>query len=400
MGFRPKSSRCCADKARVVLRTRAFVAAAAAVFAFSHPSVCADSRYQKKILSLQPDPLYGQGTDWKAIIFNPNWLTAAADGSVFVADRRENAIFKFDPTGRLVQKFGKKGQGPGDFIGPTDMSILDGRYLVVGEYALNHRISLFDLQGNFVKLLQTKGSTFNLTALKNGKVAYTSHQYNTPSKKTVKVRIIDTTDGRERDVYSVELDSRQIQAGGMTLGGGEARIFLASDPQGNVWVALDDSLAIKRFSPEGRELSGFRLSLTPLAVTDRFLKAYSEDVISDLAEGRNGPKIPESSLAALRHADWRAFFGKSLALFHDFYSNEKGELLVFVNNGIVGPDISPMQVYGPEGELLNECTFDTDSFEFGLNRTRKLAFTANALYALVYLKGGDETEIRLIKVDI
>ena len=104
--------------------------------------------YRSGSIVLNNSPGFGEATDWKLQFYNTfTDITAAADGSIFAASNRQHTIFKFDSKGALIKSFGQEGQGPGDFNGPGDLSILDGKYLVVGEYALGHRISLFDLAG-------------------------------------------------------------------------------------------------------------------------------------------------------------------------------------------------------------------------------------------------------------
>jgi hypothetical protein len=102
--------------------------------------------YEKAEIEVRPDPGFGQGTDWAAFIENEfNGLAVAPDGSVFLAQQRAHRVHKFDRAGRLIKSFGRQGQGPGDFNFPQYLSILDGKYLVVGERAEGRRISLFDL---------------------------------------------------------------------------------------------------------------------------------------------------------------------------------------------------------------------------------------------------------------
>ena len=71
-------------------------------------------------------------------------------GRIYVACNREHSILIFGENGRKLGAFGQKGRGPGDLFYPHRLSVLDGKYLVVGEYATNRRVSLFDLIGNFV----------------------------------------------------------------------------------------------------------------------------------------------------------------------------------------------------------------------------------------------------------
>ena len=127
------------------------------------------SVYRAGSIVLKNYPGFGEKTDWTTQFYNTfTDIAVAPDGSIFAASSRQHSIFKFNGDGSLIKTFGQEGQGPGDFNGPGELSILDGDYLVVGEYALGHRISLFDLEGNFVKLLKTEHSTYYPIALREG----------------------------------------------------------------------------------------------------------------------------------------------------------------------------------------------------------------------------------------
>jgi len=69
-------------------------------------------------------------------------------GNVFVCDYYSNNIKKFSPKGDFIQSIGKKGQGPGDFYGPSIIEVSDDR-LIVWEY-LNRRVSILNLNGEFI----------------------------------------------------------------------------------------------------------------------------------------------------------------------------------------------------------------------------------------------------------
>ena len=99
-------------------------------------------------------------------------MIVAPDGSIFVANNRQHNIYKFDKNGNLLKQFGRKGQGPGDFDSPGDLTILDKKYLVVGEYVSNRRITIWTMDGKCIKVVRTEKSNFYTTSLKNNRVAY------------------------------------------------------------------------------------------------------------------------------------------------------------------------------------------------------------------------------------
>ena len=89
--------------------------------------------------------------------FNPCAVTAGPDGSIFVADGYgSNHIFKFDKDRKFVKAFGAPGPAAG-FFKTCHGIALDTR----GEKPLlfvcnrnNNRVEHWDLDGNFVKVLQ------------------------------------------------------------------------------------------------------------------------------------------------------------------------------------------------------------------------------------------------------
>jgi len=70
-----------------------------------------------------------------------------------------------------------------DLISPGIKSILDNKYLTVGEYAENRSISLFDFSGKIKAKLRTNANCFSAVGLMNGVVAYYSATFE--GKETV-----------------------------------------------------------------------------------------------------------------------------------------------------------------------------------------------------------------------
>ncbi len=126
--------------------------------------------YRSGKIKLVPDPDFGKGTEWD--IYFPQGIKDIAflpDGSFFatgLGNKACHCVYKFDKNGKFIKKIGKKGRGPGDLYHPGKLSILDNNYLLVAEYATMRRISVFDLNGNFVKIIRTKEPVFDVVGLK------------------------------------------------------------------------------------------------------------------------------------------------------------------------------------------------------------------------------------------
>ena len=172
------------------------------------PFICQGQQlpyYKKGVIKLEADSQFGQNENWDLHFRDQRQdLLVAPDGTIFVASVLDHCVRMFDPSGKFIKKFGQKGQGPGDLTNPGDLSILDDKILVVGEYATLLRISLFKLDGSFVKIIKTKNSCFRPVAISKGKIAYLAMHYG-PQKENSQdinkeIMILDVNSGEEKVV--------------------------------------------------------------------------------------------------------------------------------------------------------------------------------------------------------
>jgi hypothetical protein len=192
--------------------------------------------YKKGVIHLKPDPEFGKGTDWEELFFDYiKHMAVAPDGSLFITNSHQHNIFKFSPQGKLISKSGQMGQGPGDYFFPGDTSLLDDKYLVIGEDAEQRRISLSDLTGKVVNVLRTKYPPFSSIGLKNGKIAYMNVTFDARNKtKKTTVIIIDVLSRKEITVDSIETPYIYFMSKGITLVLGEFKgtVFLSKTKSG------------------------------------------------------------------------------------------------------------------------------------------------------------------------
>ena len=89
----------------------------------------------------------GLETSWRMPAFangKPTGLNVAPDGRVLVADTHEHRVTIFSPEGELLSTHGTLGEGPGEFIYPTDVVAGPDDTWFVSEYGGNDRVQIFD----------------------------------------------------------------------------------------------------------------------------------------------------------------------------------------------------------------------------------------------------------------
>ncbi|MCP4156509.1 MAG: 6-bladed beta-propeller, partial [bacterium] len=233
--------------------------------------------YKKGTIKLTGDPEFGKNVDWERFFYDKyKEFIVASDGTMFVANSRQHNLMKFSKEGKLLNTFSQKGKGPGDVVYPGDMSILDNKYLVVGEYASNRRISLFDLNAlsasKRCKVLKTKHSAYFAVALKNNKVAYMSYKYSNENQKektiTTSVYIIDAKTQNTKRVVSHRFPNKSgIIVGRMmvSFGGGLlGEVYIASTKNGNLLVGGSVYPELTVYSTEGKKLKTIPLDMKPV----------------------------------------------------------------------------------------------------------------------------------------
>lgn len=368
------------------------------------------SVYRSGPILLKNAPGFGEETDWKMQFYNSfTNITVAADGSIFAASNRQHTIFKFDSKGSLIKSFGQKGQGPGDFNGPNDLSILDEKYLVVGEYASGHRISLFDLDGNFVKLLKTKHSVFYPTALRDGKVAYIGLAHrdegsqNSVQIQTVYIKDINTQEEMEVHSFRTTIRSIRLKFGGSISFGEDTGgwTYLVRTNEGNLAVGFSMESFVTIYDPDGLKLSEFTLRGKPVAVTKSIIRRYKDIQLNNMRqEMQSKQDIWKESMKEVEKASFDHLFSDHLPLYHEILTDEEGHFLVFRTDDCFVDCPILIEVYTPNGEFVCKTEIKTGEYKLIIDKRRKhMCFTKNGLIALVQPKKDvDDFHLKMIKV--
>lgn len=177
---------------------------------------------------------------------SPGDVAVDGQGNLWVVDKTNNRIQKFDSTGKFLMKFGSLGSGDGQFNRPTAIALVANGDLLVTD-AGNGRVQRFSSAGVFLSKFGAKGTG-------NG-------QFNGSGPEGIAVDsagniwVSDTYGGRLQKFSAAGAFLQTVGTLGSGAGqlGKPAGIDIA--PNGDVWVADWQNNRISVFSAAGAFLS-------------------------------------------------------------------------------------------------------------------------------------------------
>jgi hypothetical protein len=118
-------------------------------------------------------------------------LEEISEGILFVSDKLEYCVKKFDSDGKLVDKFGKRGTDKGEFKAPGKLTA-SKEFIAVADFA-SFRVQIFSKNFNYANSLYTEGVIFDINFDFEGYLwvrAYTSKKNKTLFKYDIKGKLL------------------------------------------------------------------------------------------------------------------------------------------------------------------------------------------------------------------
>jgi DNA-binding beta-propeller fold protein YncE len=117
-------------------------------------------------LALTPDLVIGAGGMSEGQLLRPRNLALGPGGDLYVLDSGNNRVAVFDNQGQLLRQWGSQGTAEGQFNEPWGIAV-DDTYVYVAD-TWNHRVQKFTLDGDFVLAFGESGSVNDLGADSGG----------------------------------------------------------------------------------------------------------------------------------------------------------------------------------------------------------------------------------------
>jgi hypothetical protein len=346
--------------------------------------------YKKGDIVLKADPSFGSKTDWAGIFYNDNkQIAVAPDLCVFVSDLTQNKIYKFDKNGALIKTFSQTGCGPGDTLGPSDLSIMNGQYLVVRESSeINRRVSIFGLDCKFIESIRANSFILKATALKDNKIAYLIQNSKPDEYEYFSVLIVDF---RTKQTFPVVTFKQKMKRTIFQESSFDGEVFISQINGGDLLVGYSEDPYLSIYSERGEKKYSINLKITPIKVTT----AMKNEVKKMIEEQAKRQPILRQYMKQL---DLDKMFSEYVPLYRRIMVDADDDILVVKHTGFYIKNTLDFQVYSKSGQYCNDSHFQFGEFKSDVRVP--ISFQKNAIYCILEKEEEDDALIRIVKVNV
>ena len=255
--------------------------------------------YPERTVVFEEDLSIGGEDDAGNIILYQPWRYTVNDrGDVYISDRQELIIKKFNSEGQYIQTIGAKGEGPGEFQALGSMTILpDGRLIVLDWRA--RRTSIFGVDGVFKESSKWRNSHFDIYFVTESSYTVEENVYGEERQLFVKTYDFD---GKELVSFGKFTPSgmKTSTQGSSTFSIGlpyaPASIFAGDSTRQWLYHCLNKSYLIEVFNNEGKIIRKIDRPYQPVPFTDKdtqeYLEAFDENPESPFAKMAREVEMP------------------------------------------------------------------------------------------------------------
>jgi sugar lactone lactonase YvrE len=227
----------------------------------------ANNRIQKFNEKGEYQSKFGTTGSGNGQLSGPAALALDSKGNIWVADTANNRIEKFNEKGEYLSNFGSFGTGNGQFNGPEGIAIDPKGNLWVSD-TYNGRVQKFNESGEFLKVVGSKGSG--------------AGQFGEPTGIDVgtngNVWIADWLNNRVAEFNESGEFVRQFGSSGTGNGQFNRPDAISADNRGHVWVGDQNNCRIEGFNESGSYLTQFG---SKGSGSGQFIFSYPMGIVTD-----------------------------------------------------------------------------------------------------------------------
>jgi hypothetical protein len=287
---------------------------------------------------------------------SPVCVEMDAKGNFYIADQKTNVIYKFDSTGKYIDRYGKPGQGPGDISLPLNVKVADDEIIV--HEAGNMRLQYIGMDGIYKKSIRLFKSYMDLDLLKDGRVVGANLSVESQQSNT----LIDvlSPEGRRIRSFGTPIDFKYDRS---VLN--NRRIFI--DSQNEVLQLFTYLAIIQRYSLQGELLQESKMETEYSAAKDKInrrLNSYRPNEIVGYSSWFRAGTIHDDHIFIVDFVSPRIWIWEIDKKFHitkrywanmgssiyvrDIHVSRNRESLLFYLLGDIGDDVTKIHIFVPK----------------------------------------------------
>ncbi len=178
-------------------------------------------------------------------------LSADRDDNIYVIDKIQSTILKFNKDGKYLKRIGSRGQGPEDLLEPRDAKFDSDGNIVILEGG-NRRIQLLNSEGQYLK-------SFKIFKSYSSFEIYEGNIFLTTFEKRKKGKLIDVIDMKGGFIVSIvdQLDLRDVVEKQWQSVPLSNRISI--NAKGEIFAAWEIFSEIHKYSSNGKFLNKMKI---------------------------------------------------------------------------------------------------------------------------------------------
>lgn len=248
--------------------------------------------------------------DTNYVFAQPTAADIDSHGNIYVLDTGFHRISKFDSTGHFLLDFGRKGEGPGEFMYAYEMHINQANEIIIFD-ANTHRLTIFNPQGKILGDLLTHSYCNFRNNSKNEFVVFSGHTDYANKRVTYSFKQY-TQEGIVKDsLFQIDQEVFAVMIGNAAGAVSIKPFDVVLDRADNIYILSDDLYRIDKYAPNGKLMFQFGREYEPVAMNQEEKKNYSQGSVT-LNGKRFKPEPPDfkwdiSSIFTMPHDEMWAF---------------------------------------------------------------------------------------------
>lgn len=312
-------------------------------------------------LKIHKDKKFGLGTDWDYLLggqFTRN-ISFCEDGSFFIANTKRSKIYKFNVSGKLIKEIGRVGQGPGDIYRPSRLGILDNKLIVVNSL-ITRRISIFKLDGEFIKEIKPDFSFWDIVQLSDNLLVCKKKQlldlHGEDLRLCQTIFLFNIKSLNYKKIYQATFNIKQSQFNLPYLWG---NLLIKKIDNQSILIGNTIENFLNIFTINGKLKKRVDLNIERVKITRSTIDEFFRQLTESMLRGQSRKSKREKLKLTLKRARNNLKHPKYFPNYNDFFIDSKGTIHVWID--FLKQHDNKFHVYSLNNEFIKSYQVQTDN---------------------------------------